>query len=73
MGMLSGEEKQELKAMANSSAIREEFRQLRKASNGDAERPVDIDQLLSFLTMMSQLCPGANSNKAFVAYSVVRI
>ncbi len=73
MGMLSEEEKQELRAMASSSAIRDEFRQLRKSSYPDPERPVDIDQLLSFLTAMSRLSSVPAQPRAFVPYTNVRI
>lgn len=59
--------------MPSSSAIREEFRQLRKSSYADPEKPVDIDQFLSFLTTMSRLSSVPPSYKAFVAYNTVRI
>lgn len=73
MGVLSEEEKQELKAMARSSVIRDEFRQLRKSSYSDPEKPVDIDQLLSFLTTMSRLSSVPTPPRAFVSYTNVRI
>ena len=71
--MLSEEEKQELISLANSSTLREEFRQLRKSSYVGTERPIDLDHLLSFLTAMSHLCSVSPSQKAFVPYTVVRI
>jgi len=73
MGMLSEEEKQELRAMASSSVIREEFRQLRKSSYPGTETVVDIDQLLGFLTTMSRLSSVPPSYKSFVSYNTVRI
>ena len=73
MGVLSEEEKQELKSMASSSVIRDEFRQLRKSSYSDPEKPVDIDQLLSFLTTMSRLSSVPAQPRAFVPYANVRI
>ncbi len=71
--MLSEEEKRELRSLANSSTLREEFRLLRKSSHVDPNKPVDIDQFLSFLTAMSRLCPTPARPKTFVAYSHVRI
>jgi len=73
MGVLSEEEKQELKSMASSSVIRDEFRQLRKSSYADPENPVDIDHLLSFLTAMSRLSSVPAQPRAFVPYTNVRI
>ena len=71
--MLSEDEKRELKSLANSSTLRDEFRQLRAASYAGIEKPMDIDQLLSFLTTMARLCSVPPSQKAFVPYTVVRI
>ncbi len=71
--MLSEEEKRELRSLANSSTLREEFRQLRKSSYADPNKPVDIDQLLSFLTAMSRLCPAPTRPRPFVPYTDVRI
>ena len=73
MGMLSEEEKQELKAMASSSAIREEFRQLRSASSPDNGEPINIDHLLSFLTAMTRLSSVPATPKPFVPYTNIRI
>lgn len=53
--------------------IRDEFRQLRKSSYSDPEKPVDIDQLLSFLTTMSRLSSVPAQPRAFVPYANVRI
>ncbi len=73
MGMLSEEEKQELRSLANSSTLREEFRQLRKSSCADPNKRVDVDRFLSFLTAMSRLCPAPSQTKTFVVYTNVRI
>jgi len=73
MGMLSEEEKQELKAMASSSAIREEFRQLRSASSPGNGEPINIDHLLSFLTAMTRLSSVSATPKPFVPYTNIRI
>ena len=73
MGMLSEEEKQEIKSLAGSARIREEFRRLRLASSPDNGEPVNIDYLLSFLTAMTRLSSVPAKPKTFVPYSVVRI
>lgn len=73
MGILSEEEKQELKSLARSTAIREEFRQLRTVIGSATEGPVDIDQLLSFLTTWGRLCTVPAVPRTFVPYTVVRI
>ena len=55
--MLSEQEKREMKEMAGSAVIREEFEQLRKASQLDPDQPIDLDRLLAWLTMMNRLFP----------------
>ena len=51
--MLTEEEKEELKMLARSPVIRDEFRLLRKHS--EAVEHVNVDRLIGFLTVMSQL------------------
>ena len=68
--MLSEEEKQEMREMAASAAIREEFRRLRKLS---ADQPVDIDRYIQFLTAMSRLNPKPALPRAFVNYTSVKL
>ena len=66
--MLSEEEKRELLEMADSAAIRDEFRALRAA----AEWPraaTDLDQLIVFLTTMSRF--GSAHPRTFVHYDRV--
>lgn len=55
--MLSEQERRDMKEMAASTAVREEFRQLKAASRLPLSQPVDLDQLLDFLTTMSRLAP----------------
>lgn len=69
--MLSEEEKREMQEMAKSDAVREEFRRLRAASKLPRSTPVDLDQLLDFLTTMSRLCPTPPPPRPFVPYSRV--
>jgi len=73
MGMLSEEEKQEIRLLAGSAEIREEFRRLRSASNRGDGGAVPIDHLLSFLTAMTRLSSLPARPRPFVPYSKVRI
>ena len=68
--MLSEEEKRQLKEMAQSAAIREEFRAVQAASRFPTDRPLDLDQFLDFLTTMSRLGPPPLP-RPFVPYSRV--
>ena len=70
--MLTDEEKQELKELAGSAAIREEFRLLRRNSMA-LQRRVDVDKFISFLTAMSRLNPSPPAPRAFVPYKQVKI
>lgn len=66
--MLSDKEKQEMRQMANSNAIREEFEVLRLYSRLPSNRPVDMDQLVDFLNAMSKFGP-APKPRPFIAYT----
>ena len=68
--MLSEEEKQELREMAGSASIRDEFRLLRKIS---LDHPVDIDRYIQFLTAMSRLRPELAPPRSFVEFTNVRL
>ena len=70
--MLTDEEKKELKELAGSAAIREEFRLLRRNSMALQQR-VDVDKFISFLTAMSSLNPSPPAPRAFVPYKQVKI
>ena len=70
--MLTDEEKQELKELAGSAAIREEFRLLRRNSMALQQR-VDVDTFISFLTAMSRLNPKHPAPRAFVPYKQVKL
>jgi hypothetical protein len=54
--MLSEEEKREMREMAASATLREEFRTLRKNSQA-LERRLSVDELLHWLTAMARLSP----------------
>jgi len=69
--MLSDDERREIKAMAASPAIREEFERLRAGSRRPFAQPADVDWLLDFLTTMSRLSATPVSPRPFVPYSRV--
>lgn len=53
--MLSDEEKQELRAMAASQTLREEFRILQRNSRELAQR-MSVDDLARWLTAINRIC-----------------
>jgi hypothetical protein len=69
--MLSEEEKQELRELAGSLAIRDEFRLLRK--NSLALQRVDVDRLIQFLNTMARLKPKPAPARIFVNYSSAKL
>lgn len=70
--MLTKEEKKELKELAGSAAIREEFRLLRRNSTA-LQQSVDVDRFISFLTSMSRLNPKPAAPRPFISYKRVKI
>ncbi|OGQ82808.1 MAG: hypothetical protein A3G40_03280 [Deltaproteobacteria bacterium RIFCSPLOWO2_12_FULL_57_22] len=70
--MFTEEEKQELKELAGSAAIRKEFRLLRRNSMA-LQQHVDVDKFISFLTAMSRLNPKPAAPRPFVPYRQVKI
>ncbi len=70
--MLSEEEKQELRELASSTTIREEFRLLRRNSLALQQR-VTVGEFLSFLTAMSHLNPKPITPRPFVPYKHVKL
>lgn len=71
--MLSEQEKREMLEMARSATVREEFRQLKAASQIPAGQSVDMDHLLDFLTAMSRLSTQPAPPRPFVEYTNVRL
>lgn len=67
--MLSDREKREMKEMAQSEAVRKEFEMLEAASRFSPDEPVNLDQLLNFLTTMARLCPTPPPPRPFVTYT----
>jgi len=60
--MLSEREKQELREMAGSESLREEFRAMRRNTEAMA-RTITVDELAQWLTVMARQCPGAPRKK----------
>lgn len=70
--MLSEEEKQDLREMAASERLREEFRIMRKNSRA-VEGAIGVDELARWLTVMGSICPVASKPRRFVHYANVKI
>lgn len=69
--MLSEREKQELREMAASESLREEFRTMRRNSEA-IEQTLTVDELAHWLTVMARVCPGEQKPQRFV-YTNVKI
>jgi hypothetical protein len=69
--MLSEREKQELREMAASESLREEFRTMRRNSEA-IEQTLTVDELAHWLTVMARICPGEQKPRRFV-YTNVKI
>ena len=68
--MLSDQEKQEMREDAKSASIRRDCDQLQTFSRFPPSEPVDLDQLLNFLTTMSRFGPPPPP-RPFVRYTRV--
>jgi hypothetical protein len=69
--MLSEREKQELREMAGSETLREEFRALRRNSEA-IERALTVDELAHWLTIMARFSPAPPNPRPPVHYATVR-
>lgn len=69
--MLSDEEKRELREMAASEQLREEFRMLEKNSRA-IEGRVSVDELAHWLTVMARMCPGDQKPRRMIPYANVK-
>jgi len=69
--MLSEQEKSELREMAQSAALREEFRALRQYSQ-QLERRISVDELMRWLTSMARVLPEPAAPRRFVEYKNVK-
>jgi hypothetical protein len=70
--VLTEEEKQELREMAASESLREDFRTMRRNSR-TIEGQIGVDELAHWLTVMARVCPGAPKPQHFVHYTNVKI
>jgi len=70
--VLSDEEKRELKEMAASKQLREEFRMLRRNSR-TIEGRVSVDELAHWLTIMARVCPGDSKRRKFIHEADMRL
>ena len=69
--MLSEREKTELREMAASETLREEFRALRRSSQ-QLERRVTVDELIRWLTAMARVLPKPAMPRRFIEYKNVK-
>ena len=70
--MLSEKEKQELREMAASETLREQFRTMRRNSSA-IERRIGVDELAHWLTVMARICPCDAKPRSSVHYTNVKI
>jgi hypothetical protein len=68
MARLSDEERRELREMAASPTVRDQFRRLRLLATIPADQVVNLDQFLDFLTAMSHLSARPAAPRPFVPY-----
>jgi hypothetical protein len=71
LNVLTEKEKQELREMAASAAIRDEFRLLRR--NSRAVERIDIDAFIDFLNATDRLSPVPPRRRTFVHYPSVKL
>ena len=70
--MLSDEEKRELREMAASESLRNDFRALRRNSQA-LERRITVEELAYWLSRMARLCPQRCKARPMVHYIDVKI
>jgi hypothetical protein len=70
--VLTEAEKQELREMAASTTLRDEFQTLQRNSR-NREVNISADDLMCWLTAMAQICPRPTSSRPFIHYHYVRI
>jgi len=70
--VLSEQEKQELREMAASDSLRDEFRTMRRNSDAMA-RTISVDELAHWLTVMARLCPGTPKAKQTEHYLTMKL
>jgi hypothetical protein len=70
--MLTEEEKAELREMAASMTLREEFQTLRRNSR-TREINISVDDLMQWLTAMARISPKPAKARPFVHYTHAKI
>jgi hypothetical protein len=70
--VLTEAEKQELREMAASMTLREEFQTLRTNSR-TSESKISVDDLMCWLTAMAQICPEPVRSRPFIHYAHAKI
>jgi hypothetical protein len=70
--VLTEAEKRELREMAASTTLREEFQTLQRNSR-NREANISVDDLMRWLTAMGQICPRLASSRPFIHYRHVKI
>jgi hypothetical protein len=69
--MLSDQEKLELREMAQSATMREEFRMLRRNLQ-QLERRITVDELVRWLSAMARVLPHPAKPRRLVEYKNVK-
>jgi hypothetical protein len=70
--LLSEEEKEELREMAASDTLREEYRIMRLNSQAVA-RHIDVDALTHWLTVMARVCAGTGKPRRPIVAGDMRL
>jgi hypothetical protein len=69
---LTEDEKREMREMAESASLQEEFRTMRRNSRA-IEEQFTVDQLIRWLTTMARTYPTPAKPRAFVQYTNVKL
>jgi len=72
LAVLTEKEKQELREMAGSSSLREEFRAVERNSRAIDGR-LSVDQLIQWLTAIARTSPVSAKPRPIVRYTNVKI
>jgi hypothetical protein len=72
LAVLTEKEKQELREMAGSASLREEFRTMERNSRAIDAR-LSVDQFIQWLTAMARISPVSAKPRPFVRYTNVKI
>ena len=70
--MLTESERREMREMAESASLKEEFRAMRRNSRA-IEARLSVDQLIHWLTALARSCPVPPKPRPFVDYTNVKI